>query len=277
MTAPLTGLGWTSSNVPVAGWIPITTTVEGAPANFGKGFAQKYGYYLCFTASLNTLNPAGDILYDVVILSEKSPLPSGYMYAKEFLDLKTSVSKKKRLCVKLIPMGVAETAVYDITLSSKSKVIPNYIRIGEISSFALWCKKKHISKPKPLPKPRSLSLEMNQLSLERTNVDSLSIGSKRQTTIKKNESIYDTSNACGISAMVTPALAFLEAVYLVRAIDGVPFTLHPKFENNVTCGNTLFSIFKNFHIKSLADIEKEYDYSFVVERTAAARLPPTIS
>ncbi|XP_013910367.1 PREDICTED: multivesicular body subunit 12A [Thamnophis sirtalis] len=260
MTVPLTGLGWTSSNVPVAGWIPITTTVEGAPANFGKGFAQKYGYYLCFTVSVDALNPTGDVLCDVVILSEKSPLPFGYMYIKEFLDLKTSVSKKKRLCIKLIPMGVAETAVCDVMLSSKSKVIPNYIRIGEISGFALWCKKEHINKPKPLPKPRSISLEMNQLSLETANVDSLSIGSKRQTTIKKNESIYDTSNAYGISA-----------------IDGVPFTLHPKFENNVTRGATALSIFKNFHIKSLADIEKEYDYSFVVERTAAARLPPTIS
>ncbi|XP_032075889.1 multivesicular body subunit 12A-like [Thamnophis elegans] len=182
------------------------------------------------------------------------------MYIKEFLDLKTSVSKKKRLCIKLIPMGVAETAVCDVMLSSKSKVIPNYIRIGEISGFALWYKKEHINKPKPLPKPRSISLEMNQLSLETANVDSLSIGSKRQTTIKKNESIYDTSNAYGISA-----------------IDGVPFTLHPKFENNVTRGATALSIFKNFHIKSLADIEKEYHYSFVVERTAAARLPPTIS
>uniref|UniRef100_A0A2H6N222 Multivesicular body subunit 12A n=1 Tax=Micrurus carvalhoi TaxID=3147026 RepID=A0A2H6N222_9SAUR len=101
---------------------------------------------------------------------------------------------------------------------------------------------------------------MNQLSLETANVNSLSIGSKRQTTIKKNESIYDTSNASGISA-----------------IDGVPFILHPKFENNVTRGNTALSIFKNLQIKSLADIEKEYDYSFVVERTAAARLPPTIS
>lgn len=35
-------------------------------------------------------NPTGDVLYDVVILSEKSPLPSGYTYAKEFLDLSES-------------------------------------------------------------------------------------------------------------------------------------------------------------------------------------------
>ncbi|XP_063150071.1 multivesicular body subunit 12A [Candoia aspera] len=263
MIVPLTGLGWTSSNVPVASWIPITTTVEGAPANFGKGFSQKYGYYLCFTLSINSSNPTGDVLYDVMILSEKSPLPSGYTYAKEFLDPKTSISKKKRLCVKLIPMGAAETAVCDIILSSKSRVVPNYIRVGEISGFALWCKKEHLLKPKPLPKPRSFSLEMNQLSLETANVDPPSekpFGSKRQATIKRHESIYDASNACSISA-----------------IDGVPFTLHPKFENSVTRGTTAHSLFKNFHIKSLADIEKEYDYSFVVERTAAARLPPSIS
>ncbi|XP_061470465.1 multivesicular body subunit 12A [Rhineura floridana] len=267
MAAPLTGLGWTSAaNVAPAGWTPITTTVEGAPANFGKGFAQKSGYYLCFTSAINSENPTGDVLHDAIILSEKSPLPSGYSYVKEFLDPKTSISKKKRLCVQLIPLGAAETAVSDILLSSKSKVVPNYMRIGEMSGFALWYRKEHILKPKPLPKPRNVSLEMKRLSLEPQSVDLPSekpmalSGPKRQATLKRHESIYESSNVYGISAM-----------------DGVPFTLHPKFESSITNGNNAYSFFKNLHIKSVADIEKEYNYGFVVERTAAARLPPSIS
>ncbi|XP_034957575.1 multivesicular body subunit 12A [Zootoca vivipara] len=269
MSPPLTGLGWSSAAAAhgaPAGWTPITSTVEGAPANFGKGFAQKSGYFLCSTSAINSENPTGDVLYDVIILSEKTPLPYGYTYAKEFLDPKTSLSKKKRLCVKLIPLTAAETAVFDILLSSKNKVIPNYMRIGEMSGFALWCKKEHILKPKPLPKPRKVNLEMKRLSLEPDGVvlpsekPVVPPGPKRQPTLKRHESIYDTSNVYGISAM-----------------DGVPFTLHPKFESSISKGTNAYSPFKSLHIKSLADIEKEYNYGFVVERTAAARLPPSIS
>ncbi|XP_053147054.1 multivesicular body subunit 12A [Hemicordylus capensis] len=270
MTAPLTGLGWTSAastaNVASAGWTPITSTVEGAPANFGKGFAQKSGYYLCSTSAVTSENPAGYVISDVMILSEKLPLPSGYVYVKEFLDPKTSISKKKRLCVSLIPLGAAEIAVFDILVSSKSKVVQNYMRIGEMSGFALWCRKEHVMTPKPLPKPRKTDLDMKQISLELDNVDlppkrpEPPFGPKRQATLKRHESIYESSNVYGISAM-----------------DGVPFTLHPKFEGSITTGNNAFSLFKDLHIKSLADIEREYDYGFVVERTAAARLPPSIS
>ncbi|XP_054859187.1 multivesicular body subunit 12A [Eublepharis macularius] len=267
MNTPLTGLGWTSAaSVAPAGWTAITTTVEGASANFGKGFAQKSGYYLCFTSTISSENPAGDIIADVVILSDKSPLPSGYVHVKEFLDPKTSVSKKKRLCLKLIPLGATELAVFEILVSSKSKVLPNYLRIGEMSGFALWCKKDHVLKPKPLPKPRKINLEMKQLSLEPDNTDAppekpaAPFGPKRQATLKPHESIYESSN-----------------VYAISAMDGVPFALHPKFENSISSRSSASSFFKDVHIKSLTDIEKEYNYGFVVERTAAARLPPTIS
>ncbi|XP_060109343.1 multivesicular body subunit 12A [Heteronotia binoei] len=266
MNTPLTGLGWTSAaSVAPAGWTAITATVEGVSANFGKGFAQKSGYYLCFTSAISA-NPAGDIISDVVILSDKSPLPCGYVYVKEFLDPKTSVSKKKRLCAKLIPLGAADLAVQEILVTSKSKLLPNYLRIGEMSGFALWCKKDHVLKPKPLPKPRKINLEMKQLSLEPDNTDAPPerppppFDAKKQATLKHHESIYESSN-----------------VYTISAMDGVPFALHPKFENSISSSTNASSFFKDLHIKSLTDIEKEYDYSFVVERTAAARLPPTIS
>ncbi|XP_077185445.1 multivesicular body subunit 12A [Paroedura picta] len=266
MNTPLTGLGWTSAaSVAPPGWTAITTTVEGVSANFGKGFAQKSGYYLCFTSAINNENPTGDIISDVVILSDKTPLPYGYVYVKEFLDPKTSVSKKKRLCVKLIPLGGADLAVLEILVTSKSKLLPNYLRIGEMSGFALWCKKDHVLRPKPLPKPRKINLEMKQLSLEPDNTEGPPerppppVGPKRQAALKHHESIYESSN-----------------VYAISAMDGVPFALHPKFEN-VSSNTNASSFFKDLHIKSLTDIEKEYDYSFVVERTAAARLPPTIS
>lgn len=59
-------------------------------------------------------------------------------------------------------------------------------------------------------------------------------------------------------------------------MDGVPFTLHPRFEGK-SCGPLNLTAFGDLTIKSLADIEKEYNYGFVVEKTAAARLPPSVS
>uniref|UniRef100_A0A8D0DZF2 MABP domain-containing protein n=1 Tax=Salvator merianae TaxID=96440 RepID=A0A8D0DZF2_SALMN len=240
-SAPLTGLGWTAAaNAAPAGWTAIIYTMEGTPANCGKGFAQKSGYYLCYTSSISSENPT-DVVNDVIILNDKTPLPSGYTYVKEFLDPKTSISKKKRLCVKLISAATADIAVFDILLSHKSKGVPNYMRIGEISGFALWCRKEHVQKPKPLPKPRKVSLGMKQLSLEQDKIDPSSekpvapLVPRRQATLKRHESIYESSNVYGISG-TSPLLS---------------------------CDDCFLFCF-------------QYNYGFVVERTAAARLPPSI-
>ncbi|XP_072458586.1 multivesicular body subunit 12A [Notamacropus eugenii] len=266
--APIAGLAWAlASAVPPRGYSAITSTVEGTPANFGKGFAQKSGYFLCLSPG-ETGPGSGDssetlqenVVTDIQILNEKTPLPMGFTNINEFLDTKASVSKKKRVCMKLVPLGVADTAVFDVRLSGKSRVVPGYMRVGEIGGFAVWCKKGKVSKPKPLPKPRSISLGMSGLSLDKSSDSSekLSTLSSRQGTIRRNDSIYEASSLYGISAM-----------------DGVPFILHPKFEGKDN-GPTGFSTFADLTIKSLADIEEEYNYGFVVERTAAARLPSSV-
>uniref|UniRef100_A0A8C0QR34 Multivesicular body subunit 12A n=1 Tax=Chelonoidis abingdonii TaxID=106734 RepID=A0A8C0QR34_CHEAB len=227
----------------------ITSTLEGATANFGKGFGQKSGYVLCITS---TTSP-GDVVADVQILSEKTPLPTGYVYIKEFLEPKTSISKKKRICVKLVPLGVAELVVFDIMLSGKSKVVPCYMKIG----FAVWCKKGHLLKPKPLPKLRNISPAMKGLSLEPTDQDNKKtefsseksltrIGSKH-VSLKRDDSIYDTSNLYGISEWLKMSSVCTNS-----------------YESEVA-----FSIYNPCFLF-------QYDYAFVVERTAAARLPPSI-
>ncbi|KAM8926155.1 multivesicular body subunit 12A isoform 2-T2 [Lycaon pictus] len=232
-TAPLTGLVWSSASAPPPrGFSAISCTVEGAPASFGKSFAQKSGYFLC----LSSLG-----------------------------SLEASVSKKKRMCVKLVPLGAADMAVFDVRLSGKTKTVPGYLRVGDMGGFAIWCKKAKA--PRPVPKPRALSRDMRGLSLDPPAQPSkdgfpertLSRLGSRASTLRRSDSIYEASNLYGISAM-----------------DGVPFTLHPRFEGK-SCGPLAFSAFADLTIKSLADIEEEYNYGFVVEKTAAARLPPSVS
>ncbi|XP_074990431.1 multivesicular body subunit 12A [Calonectris borealis] len=257
---PLTGVAWAAApEAAPAGWTVITVTVEGAAANLGKGFGHKGGGYLCVSTGGAQAVP-GPVVTDVQVLSDRSPQPAGYTRAPEFPEPRNAVSRKKRVYVKLLPLDTAETAVFDIKLSSKSKALPHYMKIGEMGSFAIWCKKGPVLKPSPppVPKPRTISAGLKQLSLQPPDSDHRSPVARCSTKrASQHESLYDTSNIYGLSAM-----------------DGVPFTLHPKFESKLSSGSN--AIFADLNVKSLADIEKEYNYAFVVERTAAARLPPSV-
>ncbi|ELK19156.1 Multivesicular body subunit 12A [Pteropus alecto] len=250
--APLTGLVWSSASAaPPRGFSAISCTVEGAPASFGKSFAQKSGYFLCLSTLGNLENPQENVVADIQILVDKSPLPPGFSPVCDPLDSKASMSKKKRMCVKLVPLGAADTAVFDIRLSGKTKTVPGYLRVGDMGGFAIWCKKAKA--PRPVPKPRALSRDMQGLSLDTPNKPSK--GGFPERTLSRLGSRAST---------------------LRRTMDGVPFTLHPRFEGK-SCGPLAFSAFADLTIKSLADIEEEYNYGFVVEKTAAARLPPSVS
>ncbi|KAM4643761.1 multivesicular body subunit 12A isoform 2-T2 [Amazona ochrocephala] len=213
---PLTGVAWAAApEAAPAGWTVIGVTVEGAAANLGKGFGLKSGGYLCVSSG-RAQAPPGPVVTDVLVLSDRSPQPLGYTRAPEFPEPRPGGSRKKRLYVKLQPVGVADTAVVDIKLSSKSKTLPYYTKAGAPAA------------------PCSIKRAASQ-----------------------HEALYDTSNIYGLSAM-----------------DGVPFTLHPKFDTRLSSGSN--ALLTDLNVKSLADIEAEYNYAFVVEKTAAARLPPSV-
>ncbi|NXL91807.1 MB12A protein, partial [Alectura lathami] len=169
-------------------------------------------------------------------------------------------SRKKRVYVRLQPREAADTAVLDIKLSGKSRALPQYMKIGEIGGFAIWCKKGPVPKssPLPVPKPRTLRQGLQQLSLE-------------QQSPEKPEAPAGTK---GASLTLHDPASDSSNIYSLSAMDGVPFTLHPKFESSLRSDSS--AVLADLNVKSLADIEKEYNYTFVVERTAAARLPPSI-
>ncbi|KAF1578224.1 UNVERIFIED_CONTAM: Multivesicular body subunit 12A, partial [Eudyptes pachyrhynchus] len=273
---PLAGVALAAAPEAVpAGWTAITVTVEGAAANLGKGFGHKGGGYLCVSTGGAQAAP-GPVVTDVQVLSDRSPQPAGYTRAPEFPEPRTAGSRKKRVYVKLLPLDAAETAVFDIKLSSKSKALPHYMKIGEMGSFAIWCKKGPVlkSSPPPVPKPRTISAGLRQLSLQPSASDQNSrdvghglvglgvLGRRLDSMILEGFSNLKDSMFLKHLSLLFPAM------------DGVPFTLHPKFESKLSSGSN--AILTDLNIKSLADIEKEYNYAFVVERTAAARLPPSV-
>ncbi|KAG8448711.1 hypothetical protein GDO86_015689 [Hymenochirus boettgeri] len=268
---PLTGLAWASGQLTCPkGYSMIVATVEGASANFVKGFNQKSAVYLCYTIVPENQS-LEQVITDIQILSEKSVLPVGYAFIGEYLDPKVSVPKKKRLCVKLTPANNAETAICEMQLTIKNKQFGTpYVRIGEISGLVLWCKSCSVTLSKPVPKPRNITSGIKGLSLDGN-------GTTQPVTANNNpnpalgkvipqingrlseNTIYDSSNIYGISA-----------------IDGIPFSIHPMFENTLKKSTAVYSDFRELRVKTLSDIEDEYNYGFAVERTAAARVPPQI-
>ncbi|MBN3324194.1 MB12A protein, partial [Atractosteus spatula] len=265
---PVTAMAWTSSaNTCPPEFRLITATHEGSAAHFVKGFGLKSGYYLCFSTSVT----AGMVVQDIRIVSDKETIPHGYCYIPEYLDNKVSVLKKKRLCVKTVPWGSTDTAVLDIKLTSKSRVIlPHYTCLGYES------RAPHSSLSLSAVKPRSISVDMGKLSLDKNSPAeplhqrNSSYGhplgklTRRRSNLEVMDMpIYDTSNIYGISAM-----------------DGVPFALHPKFDTQMdsACSvNVQLTKLNNIRIKSLQDIENEYDYTFSVEKSAASRTSPMLS
>ncbi|XP_036409352.1 multivesicular body subunit 12A-like [Megalops cyprinoides] len=272
LSLPVTAVAWTSNSTTCPkDFSLISMTQDGTAANFVRGFGIKSGHYLCF--STNTAG--GMVVSDIQIITDKEPIPHGYCYIPEYLEPKASVWKKKRVCVRIVPLGSVETAVLDIRLTAKSKVVlQHYTCLGDIHGYVIWCKKGHFSSPVPQAKPRSISVELRKMSLDQpapplplrpsNTHPAPSVGklSRRRSNLEikdPGESVYDSSNIYGISAM-----------------DGVPFVLHPRFETQASRpvpSNAL----SNICIKSIQDIENEYNYTFAVEESAASRSRPRTS
>ncbi|XP_068105533.1 multivesicular body subunit 12A [Hyperolius riggenbachi] len=250
---PLTSVVWASSqSLCPKGHSLIVASVEGASANFLKGFNQKSALYLSYSTTSEGME---QVITELLMLNEKSPLPVGCAFIGEYIDPKITVPKKKRLCIKLVPIHNAESAVADLKLTVKNKPLSApYIRIGDMSGLTLWCKKVPVSAPKPTPKPRNILAGIGGLSIDNSSLmPQPTINASKPKSPLHDHPIYEAN------------------VYGVSAIDGIPFTIHPMFESRVGQPSVATSNFHDLRIKTLADIENEYNYGFVVERTACAR------
>ncbi|OCT67957.1 hypothetical protein XELAEV_18039255mg [Xenopus laevis] len=270
-STPITGLAWISSvTLCPKTYNMIVATVEGASANFVKGFNQKSAVYLGYSTVPEGLE---QVITDIQMLNEKTVLPVGYAFIGEHLDPKISVPKKKRLCVKQMPMHTAETAVCEIKLSMKSKQFgAPYERIGEISGLVFWCRKGSVSAPKPTPKPRNITSGIKGLSLD----SNTAVQPVRRASAPNPDAGQAVPLSNGKWGLSENAIYDSSNIYGISAIDGIPFTIHPMFENTINNSSVAASDFRDLHIKTLSEIESEYNYGFVVEKTAAARIPPRL-
>ncbi|KAK2815882.1 hypothetical protein Q5P01_026349 [Channa striata] len=270
---PITVVAWTSnSSTCPKDFQMISITEDGASANFTRSFGMKSGYYLCYSKDLT----GGMVVSDIQLISDKDSIPHGYCFIAEYLEQKASVSKKKRVCIRVVPVGSVDTAVLDIKLTAKSKMmLQHYTYVGDIHGYVLWCKKGNFSGPVPQAKPRKISLDLRSASLEQGPASlplrpsnpppptPLSKLSQRRHSLQSQDNSDKPADT---------------SIHGITALDGVPFSLHPKFDveiNDTT--HQLSSQLSKIFIKSLQDIENEYNYTFSVEESAANRNRPSLS
>lgn len=265
---PVSAVAWASNTSTCPGHFTlISQTEDGASANFSRGFV-KSGYFLCYSKDLS----GGMVVADVQVITDKETIPHGYCYIPEYLEQKASVAKKKRVCVRLVPVGSVTTAVLDLKLTTKHKsMVQKYTCLGDMNGFVVWCLKGPFSPPAPQAKPRRVSLDIRSLSLDGpappqplkpSNPPEAppKVSRRRSKLDLPAGGVCDSSVCSGISAM-----------------DGVPFTLHPKFESRSSSTKVSVITLSDIRIKSVQDIENEYNYTFTVEELAAKRIRPSLS
>uniref|UniRef100_A0AAQ5X802 Multivesicular body subunit 12B n=1 Tax=Amphiprion ocellaris TaxID=80972 RepID=A0AAQ5X802_AMPOC len=278
---PITGVGVVASrNRAPTGYDVVSTTTDGLDADLWKDglFKSKVTRYLCFTRVFSKENVRsqlyshllfffhlGNVLVDMKLIDIKDTLPVGFIPIQETVDTQEQAFRKRRLCIKFIPRDSTEAAICDIRILGRSKQAPpQYTFIGELNNMGIWYRMGNVPRaqdsthmPTQLhcPSMSTLTTCLYVLVLALHISMTLPASFRGKNTTRPD---YEHQNS---------------NLYAISAMDGVPFMISEKF---ACASSDLQQVdLMGITIKSLAEIEKEYDYSFRTEHSAAARLPPS--
>ncbi|XP_040298609.1 multivesicular body subunit 12B isoform X1 [Bufo gargarizans] len=270
---PITGVGVVASrNRAPTGYDVVSQTTDGLDADLWKDglFKSKVTRYLCFTRVFSRENShLGNVLVDMKLIDIKDTLPVGFIPIQETVDTQEVAFRKKRLCIKFIPRDSTEAAICDIRILSRSKQAPpQYTFIGELNSMGIWYRMGRVPRAPESPQPSTPSSP------------SAVVTSASAPNLPRHISLTLPATFRGRNNTRPDFENQQSNLYAISAMDGVPFMISEKF----ACASeakevSLFQMQQvdllGITIKSLAEIEKEYDYSFRTEQSAAARLPPS--
>ncbi|XP_072604694.1 multivesicular body subunit 12B isoform X2 [Vulpes vulpes] len=241
----------------------VAQTADGVDADLWKDglFKSKVTRYLCFTRSFSKENShLGNVLVDMKLIDIKDTLPVGFIPIQETVDTQEVAFRKKRLCIKFIPRDSTEAAICDIRIMGRTKQAPpQYTFIGELNSMGIWYRMGKV--------PR------NHDSSQPTTPSQSSAASTPAPNLPRHISLTLPATFRGRNSTRADYEYQHSNLYAISAMDGVPFMISEKF----SCVPESMQPFDllGITIKSLAEIEKEYEYSFRTEQSAAARLPPS--
>ncbi|XP_048841128.1 multivesicular body subunit 12B-like isoform X3 [Brienomyrus brachyistius] len=199
----------------------------------------------------------GNVLVDMRLIDAKDTLPVGFIAIQETADTQERTFRKRRLCVKFIPRDSTEMAICDVQVLGKSRVPPpQYTFVGELNSIRIWyglgkVPKTHETKH---DHPGGAWREMQAPGPSRHSLT--------------------TPPACfgGKTEASPPTQKHCISLYATSAMDGVPFLISDKYMH-VAASTLQPADILGTAIKSLAEIEQEYEYSFHTEDVTLAGLP----
>ncbi|XP_056445108.1 multivesicular body subunit 12Ba isoform X1 [Gadus chalcogrammus] len=269
---PITGVGVVASrNRAPTGYDVVSTTTDGLDADLWKDglFKSKVTRYLCFTRVFSKENShLGNVLVDMKLIDIKDTLPVGFIPIQETVDTQEQAFRKRRLCIKFIPRDSTEAAICDIRILGRSRQAPpQYTFIGELNNMGIWYRMGNV--------PRTLDSSQTPLANNTQNTTNTTTASTPTPAAPMLKHISMTLPASFRGKNTTrPDYEHQNSnLYAISAMDGVPFVISEKFA--CTSSDLQQVDLMGITIKSLAEIEKEYDYSFRTEHSAAARLPPS--
>lgn len=261
---PITGVGVVASRSRApAGYDVISQTADGLDADLWKDgiFKSKVTRYLCFTRTFSKENShLGNVLVDMKLIDIRDTLPVGFIPIQETMDTQESAFRKRRLCIKFIPRDSTEAAITDIRILGRSKQAPpQYTFIGELNNMGIWYRMGKVPRTMEPASPSSETPTSTAAPVP---------------NLPRHISLTLPASFRGKSHTTRPDLEHQSSnFYAISAMDGVPFVISEKFA--CATGTMQQVDLLGITIKSLAEIEKEYDYSFRTEHSAAARLPPS--
>ncbi|XP_056449060.1 multivesicular body subunit 12Bb isoform X1 [Gadus chalcogrammus] len=217
------------------GYQVVAQTTDGGDADLWKDglFKSKVTRYLCFTRKNQD-----SVVVDMKFIDLRDAMPMGFTPVLETLDTKEPALRKRRLCVKICPRASAQTVLYDIQVMGRSKLSrSHYTCIGELNNMSIWYSAGDLP-----PTQRGLP----------------SVANKTKTS----------TASPATSAATRPHFEHqASGSYALSAMDGVPFTISERF--NDAPKETQRVSLMGITIKSLAEVEEEFQYNFSTERSIA--------
>ncbi|XP_031426761.1 multivesicular body subunit 12B-like [Clupea harengus] len=249
---PITAVGVVASkNGAPADFYVVAQTTDGCDADLWKDglFKSKVTRFLCFSRASSPQHVHEEsVLVDLKLMDLKDSLPADFTPIQETIDTQQPALSKKRLCVKFAPRLSVATAVCEIQILGRSKHTPsNFTFIGELNGMSIWYRMGDL--------PQTPSLTLASMTLDGPT-QHRPTSSSLASSLTKTRPVYELPHSGGL--------------YTISAMDGIPFTISEKFvtkRQDVQQGSLM-----SISIKSAAEIEEEFQYTFSTEYSSAPYL-----
>ncbi|CAF1345505.1 unnamed protein product [Rotaria sordida] len=203
--------------------------------------------FVCITRIFPLAGNKTLVLEDVKLINERESPPPGYYGLLETIDTRAKGTAKRTICVKLADRQAGMKCICDIIFLYHSKRPPAfYTSIGDINGLQMYVKEGTV------PPFRAPSSSQASSHLYPNPMNDQSYYGPQQS--------YNTSEYS--STHTIPKKSDEKDI-----LEGIPFTINPKYLNGNRNGANNLSGLDSFRILSPYEIEQYFNYDFNLERS----------